>query len=155
EHLREWNAYPVHPDLYFCGATPIPGGYPPTYKTREEQVRKHPYMLVEGKNTPAAVVRKMKADGALCVKTFYERGFGEDEVWPVPKLETIQALVKAAHAAHMPVLIHANSTDGQEFALDAGADIIAHGLWHWNREQQETQLTARAKAILDRVLKAN
>lgn len=155
EHLREWNAYPVHPDLYFCGATPIPGGYPPTYQTKEEQARTYPYLLVEGRNTPAAVVKKMKADGALCVKTFYERGFGEEDVWPVPRLETIRSLVEAAHAAHMPVLIHANSIDGQQFALEAGADIIAHGLWHWNGEPQDTKLTARAQAILDRVLKAN
>ena len=155
EHLREWNAYPVHPDLYFCGATPIPGGYPPTYQTKEEQARTYPYMLVEGNNAPAAVVKKMKTDGALCVKAFYERGFSEVDVWPVPRLETIRALVKAAHAAHMPVLIHANSTDGQEFVLEAGADIIAHGLWHWNGEPQATELTARAKGALDRVVKAN
>ena len=154
EHRREWNAYPVHPDLYFCGATPIPGGYPPTYQTREEQARTYPYMLVEGGDAPATVVKKMKADGALCVKAFYERGFGEADVWPVPRLETIRALVKAARAAHMPVLIHANSTDGQEFALEAGVDIIAHGLWHWNGEPRATELTARAKGILDRVLQA-
>jgi len=55
----------------------------------------------------------------------------------------------------MPVLIHANGTDAQEFAVKAGADIIAHGLWHWNREQEATELTPRAKAILDGVLKAN
>jgi imidazolonepropionase-like amidohydrolase len=155
EHLREWNQHPIHPDLYFCGATPIPGGYPPTYRTKEEQARTYPYMLVAGSNEPAAVIRKMKTDGALCVKAFYERGFGEVDVWPVPRLETIRALVKAAHSAHMPVLIHANSTDGQEFALEAGADIIAHGLWHWNGEPQATQLTARGQAILDRELKAN
>jgi hypothetical protein len=155
EHLRKWNAYPVHPDLYFCGATPIPGGYPPTYETKAEQARTYPYMLVEGSNIPAAVVRKMKTEGALCVKAFYERGFGEVDVWPVPRLETIRALVTAAHAAHMPVLMHANSTDGQEFALEAGVDIIAHGLWHWNGEPQATEPTDRAKGILDRVLKAN
>jgi hypothetical protein len=154
-HVREWNAYPLHPDLYFCGATPIAGGYPPTYRTKEEQAQTYPYMLGEGGSSPAAVVKKMKADGALCVKAFYERGFGEVDRWPVPRLETIRDLVEAAHAAHMPVLIHANSTDGQEFALEAGADIIAHGLWHWNREQQATKLTARARGILDRVLKAN
>lgn len=155
EHLRDWNAYPVHPDLYFCGATPIPGGYPPTYQTKEEQARTYPYMLVEGSNAPAAIVKKMKADGALCAKAFYERGFGEVDVWPVPRLETIRALVKAAQTAHMPVLIHANSTDGQEFAVEAGAGIIAHGLWHWNGEPQATELTVRAKGVLDRVLKAN
>jgi hypothetical protein len=54
----------------------------------------------------------------------------------------------------MPVLIHANGTDAQGFAVQAGADIIAHGLWHWNRDQQATQLTARAKTILDSALRA-
>ena len=73
---------------------------------------------------------------------------------PVPRLDTIRELVKAAHAAHMPVLIHANGTDAQEFAVKAGADIIAHGLWHWNREEA-TELTPRATRILDSVLTAN
>src|SRR5260221_3614584 len=91
----------------------------------------------------------------MSVKAFYERGLEEVYVGPVTQLETNWALGEAAHAAHMPVLIHANSTDGQEFALDAGVDIIAHGLWHWNREPQATELTARVKVILDRVLKAN
>jgi hypothetical protein len=73
---------------------------------------------------------------------------------PAPRLDTIRDLVKAAHAAHMPVFIHANGTDAQEFAVRAGADIIAHGLWHWNREQDATSLTTRARKILDGVLKA-
>jgi hypothetical protein len=96
----------------------------------------------------------MKADGALCVKTFYERGFGDVDELPAPRLDTIQALVKAAHAVNLPVFIHANGTDAQEFAVQSGADIIAHGLWHWHGEQQETELTARVKRTLDSVVKA-
>lgn len=72
-----------------------------------------------------------------------------------PRRDTIRDLVEAAHAAHMPVLIHANSTDGQEFAVQAGADIVAHGMWHWNREQKFTELTPRAQNILDSEIKAN
>jgi imidazolonepropionase-like amidohydrolase len=96
----------------------------------------------------------MKADGAICVKTFYERGFGDVDVQRAPRLDTIRALVAAAHAAHLPVFIHANSTDGQEFAVAAGVDVIAHGMWHWQREQQATELTPRAKGILQDVLRA-
>jgi hypothetical protein len=73
---------------------------------------------------------------------------------PAPRLDTIKELVKAAHAAHMPVLMHANSTDGQEFAVQAGVDIVAHGMWHWNREQSATELTPRATKILDSVIQA-
>jgi imidazolonepropionase-like amidohydrolase len=106
-------------------------------------------------HTAEAVVARMKQDGALCLKTFYERGFGEVDEFPAPRLDTIRDLVKAAHAASMPVLIHANGTDAQDFAVKAGADIIAHGLWHWNREQEFTELTPRAKGILDSVVKAH
>jgi hypothetical protein len=168
EHLHAWNAHELHPDLYFCGGAPIPGGYPMAYSSKADQARQYPYMIVQrgeestapegvdpAMHTPEAVITRMKADGALCVKTFYERGFGEVDEMPAPRLDTIRALVKAAHAAHMPVFIHANGTDAQEFAVQAGADIIAHGLWHWNREQQATELTARAKTILDSVLRVN
>jgi imidazolonepropionase-like amidohydrolase len=168
EQITAWNSYEAHPDLYFCGGAQIPGGYPPIqFVSAEDRRSLTRYMLVErgeeGKapqgmdpvaHTPEAVVARMKQDGALCVKTFYERGFGEVDELPAPRLDTIRDLVKAAHAAHMPVLIHANGTDAQEFAVKAGTDIIAHGLWHWNREQDATELTPRAKVILDSVLKA-
>jgi len=167
QRKRDWDAHRIHPDFYFRGGVPIPGGYPQTYQSKAEQVKQYPYMIVElgdeasapdgldpKTHTPAAVVAHMKADGAICVKTFYERGFGETDDWPAPRLDTIQALVKAAHAEGLPVLIHANSTDGQEFAVKAGVDIAAHGMWHWNREQEATELTPRAKAILDSVLAA-
>jgi imidazolonepropionase-like amidohydrolase len=168
EQITAWNANRVHPDLYFCGGASIPGGYPPIqYVSQDDRRALYTYMIVqrgeEGKapegvapaaHTPEAVIARMKADGALCVKTFYERGFGEVDEMPAPRLDTIRDLVKAARAVHMPVFIHANGTDAQEFAVKAGADIIAHGLWHWNREQEATELTPRAKKILDDVLKA-
>jgi len=164
-----WNSQKIRPDLYFCGGAEIPGGYPSinlvTETDRQALLR---YMIVqrgeEGKapagvdpatHTPEAVISRMKSDGALCVKTFYERGFGEVDELPAPRLDTIRDLVGAAHAAHMPVLIHANSTDGQEFAVRAGADVVAHGMWHWNREQTATELTPRARKILDSEIEAN
>ena len=166
--VAAWGSQEIHPDLYFCGGASIPGGYPPIKLVSPEDRRAlYEYMLVqrgeEGKapegvdpvtHTPEAVIARMKADGALCVKTFYERGFGEVDEMPVPRLDTIRDLVKAAHAAHLPVFIHANGTDAQQFAVQAGADVIAHGLWHWNREPEATGLTPRAKNVLDGVLAA-
>ena len=167
EQRAAWNAQAVHPDFYFCGATPIPDGYPMQYAPKPDRPRIFPYMLIQrgdeanaprgvapATHTPEAVISRMKADGAICVKTFYERGFGEVDDLPVPRLDTIRALVKAAHAAHLPVFIHANGTEAQEFAVAAGADIIAHGLWNWNGEQRATELTPRAKKILDDVVNA-
>jgi imidazolonepropionase-like amidohydrolase len=107
-------------------------------------------------HTPAAVVTRMKADGAICVKTFFERGFGSARNLPVPKLETIRELVRAAHAAGLPVLIHANSSDAQAFAVEAGVDIVAHGLWNWrDTPGTSTEVTPEVKKILDGVLAGN
>ena len=98
----------------------------------------------------------MKADGAICVKTAFERGFAEDRNLPVPKLETIRALVKTAHAAGMPVLMHANSDEAQRFGLDAGVDILAHGLWNWSLEHSTgSDLTPSIKKLLDDELTQN
>jgi imidazolonepropionase-like amidohydrolase len=167
EQRAAWNALAVHPDFYFCGGAPIADSYPMLYVPKPDRPRAYPYMIVQrgeeakapqgvdpATHTPEAVVSRMKADGAICVKTAYERGFGDADNWPVPRLDTIRALVQAAHAAHLPVFIHANGTDAQAFAVEAGADIIAHGLWHWNREQNATELTPRATKILDDVIKA-
>ncbi len=168
EATQEWNALPTRPDRYFCGGAEIPGGYP-LIEFVAQPIRRslNAYMIVQSgeeprapagidppAHTPEAVVTRMKADGAICVKTFYERGFGDVDVQRAPRLDTIRALVAAAHAAQMPVLIHANSTDGQEFAVAAGVDVIVHGMWHWQREQAATELTSRAKRILDDVLQA-
>jgi imidazolonepropionase-like amidohydrolase len=107
-------------------------------------------------HTPQAVVSKMKADGAICVKTFFERGFGEDRNLPVPKLETIRAVVKAAHAAGLTVLMHANSDEAQQFGVDAGVDVLAHGMWNWNLEKSTTSdITPGIKRILDGELQQN
>jgi imidazolonepropionase-like amidohydrolase len=92
----------------------------------------------------------MKADGAICVKTFFERGFGGVRDLPVPRIETIRELVKSAHAAGLPVLMHANSDEAQRFALDAGVDIVAHGLWNWTEPHSTTkQLPPGITKILD------
>lgn len=167
EQTSAWNALEIRPDLYFCGGVQIPGGYPPIQNVSGADRRAlYAYMIVqrgeEGKapegvdpttHSPEAVVARMKHDGAICLKTFYERGFTEVDELPVPRLDTIRGLVKAAHAVHLPVLIHANGTDAQEFAVQVGADISAHGMWHWNREGQ-TDLTPRAQAVLDSVIAA-
>jgi imidazolonepropionase-like amidohydrolase len=165
EAMKRWNAQPEHPDLYFCGATPIVDGYPMVWVPKPERYRKFPYLIVQRgeeataperidpiAHTPDAVVDRMKRDGASCVKTFYERG--DAGQWPAPRLDMIRALVVAAHKAHLPVLIHATSTEAQEFAVHAGVDIIAHGLWSWSGEPGATELTPRVTNALNRIMKA-
>jgi len=94
----------------------------------------------------------MKRDGARCVKAFFDRGFDPTKPLPVPTLALIRELVKAAHAAGLPVLIHANSDEAHRFALDAGVDIAAHGMWNWTQQNKGTQITPGIQQLLDREL---
>lgn len=165
--IEQWNAHEAHPDIYFCGGAPIVDGYPMNWAPKPQRYQGYPYMIVQrgeestapegiapASHTPEAVVSRMRADGALCVKSYYEPGFGEEQTIPVPRLDSIRALVLAAHAANMPVFLHANGSDAQAFALESGVDIIAHGLWHWNGEPETaSELTPAVKKILDNVLK--
>jgi imidazolonepropionase-like amidohydrolase len=167
EEIARWKSHDVVPDTYFCGGAALMDGYPMNYAPKPQRYQAWPYMLIEpgtqvpdgtdpAMHTPQAVVSRMKADGAICVKTFFERGFGGVRDLPVPKLETIDNLVKAAHAAGLPVLIHANSDQAQRFGLDAGVDIMAHGLWRWQQERSTaTELTPGVKKTLDDELARN
>jgi len=166
EQIAAWNAHDPHPDLYFCGGAPVVDGYPMNWPPKPERYRQFPYMLVQrgdeatapegidaSAHTPEAVTARMKADGAICAKSFFDRG--DNESLPVPRLDTVRALVRAAHAVKLPVLLHAHTQEAQDFALDAGVDIIAHGLWNWNAEPPTTTApSAPIKAILDRVIAA-
>jgi imidazolonepropionase-like amidohydrolase len=167
QEMARWKSHETVPDTYFCGGAALMDGYPMNYTPKSQRYQGWPYMLIEsGTQAPAgidpalhtvqAVISRMKADGAICVKTFFERGFSGARDLPVPKVETIREVVKAAHAAGMPVLMHANSDEAQKFALDAGVDIVAHGLWNWNQQHSKTsELTPGIKKILDDELANN
>jgi imidazolonepropionase-like amidohydrolase len=163
--MAEWNAHAIRPDTYFCGGAPVMDGYPMVFLPKPIRYQLLPYFLVEPGNeaalpsgidpaahTPAAVVARMKADGAICVKTFFERGFGANQDFPVPQLQTIRSLVQEAHNAGLPVLVHANSSEAQTFGLEAGVDIFAHGLWNWNETSASADLTPAVAKILQGVL---
>ena len=168
EEMGRWKSHDPAPDTYFCGGAAVMDGYPSNYLPKEIRYQAMPYMLMEprpasppppgmkaSEHTPQAVVTRMKADGAICVKTFFERGFGGEHDLPVPRADTVRALVRAAHAAGLPVLMHANSLEAQRFALDTGVDIIAHGLWNTDEKTKPGELTALEKSVLDRIIAAN
>ena len=87
---------------------------------------------IEAEHTPEAVVERAAQGGARCVKIFIEDGFGASSDWPLMSKETL-ARVRAATRKHKLLLIaHANALDMQRIALDAGVDVLAHGLWNWS-----------------------
>jgi len=135
--MAEWQrSSDAVPDAFFCGGAAVLDGYPMNYENESTRCQRWPYLLLEpgtpappginpAQHTPQAVVARMKRDGARCVKTFFDRGFDPTKPLPIPTLALIRELVKAVHAAGLPVLIHANSDEAHRFAFDAGVDIAA------------------------------
>jgi imidazolonepropionase-like amidohydrolase len=157
--IRRWNALDVRPDAYFCGGTPTANGYAftsfaanPYFLFNPDQANTLPASVDKAEHTPQAVVERMARDGAICVKSYREAGFGQDAGrLPVPSVDAIRAVVAAAHARNMPVFLHANSVAAQEFAVQAGVDVIAHGMWNGHRSTAE-RLDAGIEPILQAVL---
>lgn len=152
--MAQWKSHAIVPDTYFCGGAAYKDGYPMNFFPVPQRYELFPYMITDDSSAVAAVAH-MKSDGAICVKTFYEHGFGPSHDLPVPPLELIRTLVRAAHAAGLPVFIHANGTDAQRFGLAAGVDVMAHGIWHWNEAPKATELTPSVRALLDSIVQAN
>jgi imidazolonepropionase-like amidohydrolase len=134
---------PLHPRLFSCGrGIKVAGGYmafdvPPlaspnfpnlVYEPKEAE--HWPRSLDPGNYTAERAVSRAADAGAICVKAFVESGFGMFN-WPYLHSETLQKIRAAGTARKLVLMVHANSVDSWQLALDAHADIIAHGLWVW------------------------
>jgi imidazolonepropionase-like amidohydrolase len=152
ERVTEFAAQPRHPDIYRCGAAPVVDGYPLVFmdKTLRHTIfndyiyepanaREHP--LPAGANptehTPEAVVARIAASGALCVKVFLEDGFGDATDWPIMSAETLRRVRVAATKHGLSVSAHANALDMQRIAIEGNVDLIVHGVWNWNQAERE------------------
>ncbi len=164
--LDDFKRQPLRPDLYDCGpSVPIANGYPMAYVAPNERYAMYPNFLYDSgqasgvptryepaEHTPAAVVAAVKRAGGICVKTYYERGFGAQRNLPVPDSSLIAHLRDEAHRAGLLLIIHANSLEAQRFAVAVRADVMAHGMWNWNSAANPTDLPPDVRAVLDHVV---
>jgi imidazolonepropionase-like amidohydrolase len=159
EPIQRWNALDIRPDAYFCGGTPVLNGY--GFQSFEqaryfiynpEQAALLPASVDKADHTPEAVVNRMARDGAICVKSYHESGYGPNVgKLPVPSLAAIRTIVATARQKNMRVFIHANSKTAQEFAVSSGADVMAHGMWN-GHELKNGALAEDVQAILRNVV---
>ena len=141
--LAWFDATQLHPHLYSCGpGIKVAGGYM-AFTVSSPQSVSFPNLVFEPKETQhwpeslkpedytaeLAVSRAADA-GAICVKVFVESGFGTFH-WPYLHTETLQQIRAAATKRKLILMVHANAVDSWRSALDAHADVIAHGLWVW------------------------
>jgi len=159
-------AQPKHPDTFRCGAAPIVDGYPlvwipketrhaglSTYIFEPANAREHPLPsgAVAAEHTPEAVVERIAATDARCVKMFIEDGFGDQNDWPTPSVETLRRVRAAAHKHGLLLMVHANAIDMQRMAIEADVDVIVHGIWNWNELNDEQGMPAAVAEHLRRI----
>ncbi|HEV8336865.1 MAG TPA: amidohydrolase family protein [Candidatus Polarisedimenticolia bacterium] len=166
---RAWfDAAPAHPRLYHCGrGVRIAGGYGaqrvPAQAADADaanllyepgQAERWPATLDPAGYTAARAAERVAEAGGICLKTFVEPGFGGAFHWPVPRPETLAALREAAHRRGLVFVVHANGVDSWRAALDAGADVIAHGLWHWPGDRMGLTPPAQAAGVIESAARA-
>jgi hypothetical protein len=100
----------------------------PVYEPKEAE--HWPKSLDPSDYTAERAVSRAAEEGAICVKAFVESGFGMFN-WPYLHTETLQKIRAAARERKLVLMVHATSVDSWRSALEAHADIIAHGLWVW------------------------
>jgi imidazolonepropionase-like amidohydrolase len=133
----------LHPHFYSCGRgikvatgymafnVPVPSSPNfPNLVYEPKEADHWPKSLKPGDYTPERAVSRAADAGAICVKAFVESGFGIFN-WPYLHTETLQKVRAVAKERKLVLIVHANSVDSWQSALDAHADIIAHGLWVW------------------------
>jgi imidazolonepropionase-like amidohydrolase len=164
--IQAMRAAPAHPDIYDCGgALPVPNGYPTQFAPPELRMALFPNTLFDpihpegfpaqvdrAAHSPQAAVQRIRSGGGICVKTFFERGYGRDRNLPVPSADLMRGVVAAAAAAHLPVLLHANNLEAQTFGVDTGVSILAHGMWTWSPYDSAATVPPQVQAVLDRIV---
>ena len=166
DELSDFRHEPLHPDLYSCNPSiPFANGYPMSYAPPEMRFQLFPNFIYDPKqagsipaeykpedHTPAADVARVKNAGGICVKTFFERGFGNVRDLPVMSSEVFSEIRKAATANGLVLMMHANSFEAQKFAVDGDVDVIAHGMWNWGALSHEAGLPDEIKKVLDEIV---
>jgi imidazolonepropionase-like amidohydrolase len=161
--LDDFTQAPLHPDLYDCGQSlPFANGYPMSFAPPAMRFKLYPNFIYDPKqassipseyksqdHTPAAAVATVKSSGGICVKTYFERGFGGDRNLPVMGPEVLAEVRKAATQAGLVLMMHANSFEAQKFAVDGDVDVIAHGMWNWGDLGKQPELPGEIKRVLD------
>jgi len=164
--LEDFRQAPLHPDLYSCGEPLVfANGYPMSFAPADlrfelfsnfiydpEQASSIPSEYKPEGHTPAADVARVKGEDAICVKTFFERGFGRDKNLPVMGADVLKEIREAATHEGLVLMMHANSFEAQKVAVAGGVDVIAHGMWNWGDLDKEPELPDEIRQLLDRIV---
>ncbi|MEJ2679260.1 MAG: amidohydrolase family protein, partial [Gemmatimonadota bacterium] len=119
-----------------------PGGYPDgLYRTRIN------YEL-EGPEAARPAVDDLAARGADMIKIAVDPTWDTVRPLPFPGLETIRAIVDAAHAHGLLVRAHIIRPAQLDLVIDGGVDVVEHlGMPAWPSREEENRVMASADPI--------
>jgi imidazolonepropionase-like amidohydrolase len=162
--LDWYNATPLHPNFCSCGrGVHVVGGYGALQIPKDaaaadaanivyepDQTEHWPKNLEPTNYTPARAVDRVTDAGAICLKVFVEPGFGGAAHWPVPSSKTLAAFRAESTRRGLVLVVHANAFESWRAALDAHADVIAHGLWHWDGDRMSAAPPPEVRDVIKR-----
>ena len=151
---------PLHPRFYSCGrGIKVAGGYGafnvprsssanfPNLVYEPAEADQWPKSLAPRDYSPERAVARAGDQGAICVKAFVESGFGIFH-WPFLHTETLRPIRAGASARKLVLMVHANGADSWRIALDAHADVLAHGLWQWPGDASSSAPSEAARDLV-------
>jgi hypothetical protein len=167
-----WNDLDVSPRLLACRAAPIANGYGMGFAPEETRFD-NPFYIFDAsqadiipadhdpvEHSPEAVVRAIAQDGdPVCVKTFYEPGFGGLFDFNTPSVGVLERVTAAAEQSDLTHFMHATSLESWRAGAQAEVPVMAHGLWHWDELNgslvgRPDQLPTEIADILDQLIAA-
>lgn len=160
---ERWNNVDIAPTVHYCGALTIQDGYPTAFIPKPHRYEVMPNFIFDpsrpedfpdgfnrADHSPERLVEKIAADGAICVKSFFEAGFGGRNLWPTPSEEILRQIEAATNQHNLPFMLHANSEMAQSVGVAIGPDAFVHGMWTWNN--RDTDLSDSVRRVLDGVI---
>jgi hypothetical protein len=123
EVIADFRKAPLHPDLFDCGESlPVANGYPMSFAPPALRFKAFPNFIYDSSqassipaeyrpedHTPSVDVARVKRSGGICIKTYYEHGFGRDRHLPVMSTQTFAEVRRATTDAGLVLMVHANS----------------------------------------------
>ena len=164
---RSWfESTPLRPRFFHCGrGIKVAGGYGafevpavtspnfPNLVYESEEAKHWPSSLIPADYTAERGVVRAADAGAVCVKAFVEPGFGMFD-WPYLHTGTLRQVRSAATAHHLVLMVHATGVDSWQSAIDAHADVIAHGLWVWPGDPANSSVPLAASKVIAEAARA-
>jgi imidazolonepropionase-like amidohydrolase len=164
------RAAELAPAIFDCGMSlPLANGYPMSFLPPDTRFDYFPNFLHDARqagpfpkayrpedHTPEAAVARVAAGGGICVKSYYEPGFGPDRgKLPTPTRELMREVRDAARRRRLPLVLHANSLAAHRFAVATRADAVVHGLWNWEGRRGEGEsLPSEVRQVLEDEVRA-